>query len=100
MPTSGPIRPLFAGIKIQSTRDQDGHDINSGMMDETDGSQANETIHFGLDGADFELNLSKAHVDELRQTLAPYIKAARKTMTKEDSQRRGLGAIYIRIKQG
>jgi Lsr2 len=54
----------------------------------------------GLDGADFELNLSKAHVDELRQTLAPYIKAARKTMTKEDSQRRGLGAIYIRIKQG
>jgi hypothetical protein len=51
-------------------------------------------------GADFELNLSKAHVDELRQTLAPYIKAARKTMTKEDSQRRGLGAIYIRIKQG
>ena len=54
MPTSGPIRPLFAEIKIQSTRDQDGHDINSGMMDETDGSQANETIHFGLDGADFE----------------------------------------------
>jgi hypothetical protein len=32
MPTSGPIRPLFAGIKIQSTRDQDGHDMNSGMM--------------------------------------------------------------------
>jgi hypothetical protein len=39
MPTTGPIRPLFAGIKIQSTRDQDGHDMNSGMMDETDGSQ-------------------------------------------------------------
>jgi Lsr2 len=34
-------------------------------------------------GADFELNLSKAHVDELRQTLAPYIKAARKTMAKK-----------------
>jgi hypothetical protein len=50
-----------------------------GMMDETDGSQADETVHFGLDGAEFELNLSKAHAEELRRVLEPYIKAGRKT---------------------
>ena len=50
-----------------------------GMMDETDGSQADETVHFGLDGAEFELNLSKAHAEELRHVLEPYIKAGRKT---------------------
>ena len=52
-----------------------------GMMDETDGSQADETVHFGLDGAEFELNLSKAHAEELRHVLDPYIKAGRKIDT-------------------
>lgn len=52
-----------------------------GMMDETDGSQAHEIVHFGLDGAEFELNLSKAHAEELRRVLEPYIKAGRKTGT-------------------
>ena len=50
-----------------------------GMMDETDGSQADEIVHFGLDGAEFELNLSEAHAEELRRVLEPYIKAGRKT---------------------
>ncbi len=50
-----------------------------GMMDETDGSQADEIVHFGLDGAEFELNLSKAHAEKLRRVLEPYIKAGRKT---------------------
>jgi Lsr2 len=56
------------------------------MMDETDGSQADETIQFGLDGAEFELNLSKAHAEELRRTLKPYIKVARKTGSKRNGR--------------
>ena len=55
-----------------------------GMMDETDGSQADETVHFGLDGAEFELNLSKAHAEKLRRVLEPYIKAGRKTGSKRN----------------
>jgi hypothetical protein len=54
------------------------------MMDETDGSKADETVHFGLDGAEFELNLSKAQAEELRQLLEPYIKAGRKTGSKRN----------------
>jgi hypothetical protein len=66
-----------------------------GMMDETDGSRADETVHFGLDGAEFELNLSKADAEELRQVLEPYIKAGRKAGS------RGMAALPLRkIKYG
>ena len=61
-----------------------------GMVDETDGSQADETVQFGLDGAEFELSLSKAHAEELRHVLEPYIKAGRKT----GSKRSGRAAAY------
>ena len=92
MPTSGPIpRPSFRESKYSQSQfgkssfqslgppRQDGHEMVVGMMDETDGSQADEIVHFGLDGAEFELNLSKAHAEELRRVLEPYIKAGRKT---------------------
>jgi hypothetical protein len=56
------------------------------MIDETDGSQADETVHFGLDGAEFELNLSKTHAEELRHVLEPYIKSGRKTGSKKNGR--------------
>jgi hypothetical protein len=92
MPTSGPISmPSFrernyselqlGKSSLQSVRHlrRDGHEMVVGMLDETDGSQADETVHFGLDGAEFELDLSKTHAHELRHVLEPYIKAGRKT---------------------
>ena len=57
-----------------------------GKMDETDGSEAEETVHFGLDGAEFELTLSKADAEELRQVLEPYIRAGRKTGNKKNGR--------------
>ena len=57
-----------------------------GMKDETHGSQADETVHFGLDGAEFELNLSKAQAEELRHVLEPYIRAGRKTGSKRNGR--------------
>jgi Lsr2 len=61
-----------------------------GMMDETGGSQADETVHFGLDGAEFELNLSKAQAEELRHVLDPYIQAGRKTRTMRNGKQHGV----------
>jgi hypothetical protein len=58
----------------------------AGMTDETDGSEAEETVHFGLDGAEFELNLSKGQAEELRHLLEPYIKAGRKTGSKRNGR--------------
>ena len=57
-----------------------------GMMDETNGSQADETVHFGLDGAEFELKLSKTHAEALRHVLEPYIRAGRKTGSKRNGR--------------
>jgi hypothetical protein len=93
MSTDGPIPDLlFGGTKIQSAHHRDDQQVVVSIIDETDGSRADETIHFGLDGAQFELHLSKIHAEELRQTLAPYIKVARKAARKGNGQRRGLAA--------
>lgn len=50
--------------------------------DNTDGSQAAETVRFGLDGKDYEIELSTANAEHLREALAPYSSAARKVTAK------------------
>jgi hypothetical protein len=49
------------------------------ITDDLDNSQADETVSFALDGAEFEIDLSEAHAKELRVVLEPYMKAGRKT---------------------
>ena len=48
------------------------------LVDDIDGSEAAETVSFGLDGASYELDLSSANAAQLRETLAGYIGHARK----------------------
>ena len=48
------------------------------FVDDIDGSAAEGTIRFGLDGTDYEIDLNTEHVQALRDTLAPYIGAARR----------------------
>jgi len=47
-------------------------------VDDLDGSEADGTIRFGLDGAEYEIDLSAGHADALRRPLAPYVSAARR----------------------
>jgi nucleoid-associated protein Lsr2 len=51
------------------------------LIDDLDGSHAEGTVRFGVDGADYEIDLSASHAQELRDALAPYISAARRTGT-------------------
>jgi hypothetical protein len=46
--------------------------------DDIDGSDAAGTARFGLQGASFEIDLSKKNADKLARILEPYIAAARK----------------------
>ena len=46
--------------------------------DDLDGSEASGTIRFGLDGADYEIDLNDTHADQLRNVFAPYVKVSRK----------------------
>lgn len=48
------------------------------FVDDIDGSEAEGTVRFGLDGADYEIDLSVAHSEELHKALAPYVAHARK----------------------
>src|SRR5262249_46028829 len=43
-----------------------------------DGGEAEGTVHFGLDGAEYEIDLSAAHSKALRKTAEKYIAAGRK----------------------
>ena len=52
--------------------------VNVLLVDDIDGSEADEIIPFGLDGAHYEIDLNCEHAQELRAQLARYIKAARK----------------------
>lgn len=53
--------------------------IQTTFVDDIDGSEAEGTVRFGLDGAGYEIDLSVAHGEELHKALAPYIAHARKT---------------------
>ncbi|MET8831821.1 Lsr2 family protein [Streptomyces sp. NPDC004610] len=48
------------------------------LFDDIDGSEAAETIAFGLDGKSYEIDLNEANAKKLRKALAPYVEAGRK----------------------
>lgn len=52
--------------------------VNIVLVDDLDGSDADETVSFGLDGAAYEIDLSSANAAGLRDALAPYVDHARK----------------------
>lgn len=52
------------------------------LVDDIDGSTADETIRFGLDGSIYEIDLSTTNADSLRKGLDDYVKAARKVSGK------------------
>ena len=49
------------------------------LEDDYDGGEANETVAFALDGAEYEIDLSSGNAAKLRDELAPWIGHARKT---------------------
>ncbi len=49
------------------------------VEDDVDGSPADETVTFGLDGVTYEIDLNKDHAAELRDGLAVWIGHAQRT---------------------
>jgi hypothetical protein len=48
------------------------------LIDDLDGSAAEGTVRFGLDGTDYEIDLNVEHTQALRDALARYVSAARR----------------------
>ena len=49
------------------------------LVDDLDGSEAEEQVEFTVDGRSYEIDLSTINAGRLRETLAPYVSAARRT---------------------
>ena len=58
------------------------------LIDDLDGGDATETVTFGLDGATYEIDLSKKNAAAFRKSLARYVSAARRSPTSSRSTRR------------
>lgn len=49
------------------------------LIDDLDGSEATETIRFGLDGTEYEIDLAEQNAESLRGALTRFVEAGRKT---------------------
>ena len=49
------------------------------LIDDLDGGDAAETVSFGLDGATYEIDLSKKNAAAFRKSLGRYVSAARRS---------------------
>ncbi|NYE36858.1 hypothetical protein F4692_001991 [Nocardioides cavernae] len=52
--------------------------VNIVLVDDLDGTEATETVTFGLDGTSYEIDLNDANAAALREALSGYVGHARK----------------------
>jgi hypothetical protein len=48
------------------------------FIDDIDGSAAEGTVRFGLDGTEYEIDLNAEHAQQLRDALAGYVRVVRR----------------------
>jgi Lsr2 len=48
------------------------------FIDDLDGTEADGTVRFGLDGTEYEIDLNAEHAQQLHEALARYVGAARR----------------------
>jgi hypothetical protein len=75
--------------------------IQTIFIDDLDGGDADGTVRFGLDGAEYEIDLNAGHAQALRDALAPYVSAARRAggAARRSGRRApgsGLSAVEVR----
>lgn len=59
------------------------------FTDDLDGGEAEGTVTFGLDGTNYEIDLSAPNAEKLRKELAKYVGAGRKVSTAAKRASRG-----------
>ena len=72
---------IYAGapeIGSERNRASVAQKVQTLFIDDLDGSAAEGTVRFGLDGTEYEIDLNARHARELRDALARYAGAARR----------------------
>jgi len=72
--------------------------VNIVLVDDLDGSEASETVSFGLDGASYEIDLNSANAGKLRDALSKYVGHARKVGGRRAAGRRGVSSVGVAAK--
>jgi sRNA-binding protein len=62
------------------------------LVDDLDGTEATETVTFGLDGVSYEIDLSSGNAGKLRKELDQYVEHARKASAQGRRRRARSGA--------
>jgi hypothetical protein len=70
--------------------------IQALFIDDIDGGEADDTVRFALDGAEYEIDLSTGHSDQLRDALREHIAHARKAGGSRRAARGGTAARHRR----
>jgi hypothetical protein len=63
------------------------------LEDDLDGTKADETIEFGIDGTSYAIDLSDANAKKLRGALDGYVSKARKVSGKRSSSRKASSPV-------
>lgn len=63
--------------------------IETSFIDDLDGTPAEGTVRFGLDGTDYEIDLSAEHAQALRGALSRYVDAGRRAPGTQSTARGG-----------
>jgi hypothetical protein len=66
------------------------------LVDDIDGTEAEETVEFGLDGVAYQIDLSAENAEELRDALAQYVEHARRAGGRKRSSSRPVGKATAR----
>ena len=66
--------------------------VNIVLVDDLDGTEATETVSFGLDGTTYEIDLNDANAAALREALSGYVGHARKVTGGARRARRSNGS--------
>ena len=61
------------------------------LIDDLDGTDAEETVSFGLDGVSYEIDLSQANAAQLRDDLAKWVGSARRVKGRVSRTTRATG---------
>ena len=82
---AGPIVTTYPLLEVS---DVVAREVIEKLIDDVDGSEAGETITFGLDGDSYEIDLNKKNAAALRKALGPFVAAARRSSEALNSPRR------------
>ena len=67
--------------------------VNIVLVDDLDGSEAHETIAFGLDGSAYEIDLSDKNAKKLRDALSLYTASARRSGRRQSRSASGRSSV-------